>query len=90
MVAVILVSGVGSTVDYRKEVRFVEKRNESNAVKRVSESFRESQLGPRNALKRGRITRQSQSFQIRSGLWLILFQISDKPGPFQLCVFAAI
>ena len=36
MVAVILVSGVGSTVDYRKEVRFVEKRNESNAVKRIT------------------------------------------------------
>jgi len=27
MVAVILVSGVGSTVDYRKELKFVEKRN---------------------------------------------------------------
>jgi len=36
MVAVILVSGVGSTVDYRKELRFVQKRNESNAVKRVT------------------------------------------------------
>jgi len=36
MVAVILVSGVGSTVDYRKELRFVEKRNESNSVKRVT------------------------------------------------------
>jgi hypothetical protein len=36
MVAVILVSGVGSFVDYRKEIRFVEKRNASNAVKRVS------------------------------------------------------
>jgi len=36
MVAVILVSGVGSFVDYRKEIRFVEKRNASNAVKRVN------------------------------------------------------
>jgi len=36
MVAVILVSGVGSYVDYRKEIRFVEKRNASNAVKRVN------------------------------------------------------
>jgi hypothetical protein len=36
MVAVILVSGVGSFVDYRKELRFVEKRNASNAEKRVS------------------------------------------------------
>jgi Ca2+ transporting ATPase len=36
MVAVILVSGVGSTVDYRKEVRFVDKRNKSNAGKRVT------------------------------------------------------
>jgi len=36
MLAVILVSGVGSTVDYRKEVRFVEKRNHSESVKRCT------------------------------------------------------
>jgi len=32
MVAVILVSGVGSTVDYKKELKFVEKRNQSTAL----------------------------------------------------------
>lgn len=36
MVAVVLVSGVGSSVDYKKELRFVEKRNASNNAKRVT------------------------------------------------------
>lgn len=35
MVAVLVVSGVGSIVDYRKEIEFVKRRNESDAKKSV-------------------------------------------------------
>jgi hypothetical protein len=36
MVAVLVVSGVGSVVDYKKEVAFVEKRNATEDEKVVS------------------------------------------------------
>jgi len=36
MVAVLVVSGVGSIVDFRKEVEFVKRRNESDAKKAVN------------------------------------------------------
>merc|ERR1740138_1000946 len=36
MVAVLVVSGVGSVVDYRKEVAFVEKRNATELEKKVT------------------------------------------------------
>ena len=39
MVAVLVVSGVGSVVDYRKEVEFVNKRNLSDSLRKVSFTF---------------------------------------------------
>jgi hypothetical protein len=38
MVAVLVVSGVGSIVDWKKEVAFVEKRNATETEKKVSET----------------------------------------------------
>jgi len=39
MVAVLVVSGVGSIVDYRKEVEFVLRRNNADKSKLVSDIF---------------------------------------------------
>lgn len=36
MIAVLVVSGVGSVVDYKKEVAFVDKRNVTESEKKVS------------------------------------------------------
>jgi hypothetical protein len=63
MVAVILVSGVGSFVDYRKEIRFVEKRNASNAVKRVSIQIK---IAPTDILTRQFGKNSNQARQVRN------------------------
>ena len=44
MVAVLVVSGVGSSVDYRNEIEFVMRRNNADKDKLVSNLFYSSKL----------------------------------------------